>query len=149
MFLKKNLITFGLLAAMAAMMASCTNEDLMYNPQLEEYTRAFIKEFGKIDPEQDWNMAQEANVTLNFGSRQAETVKVYAKHENKYYLVADLVQLSGQVTVPIDIPQTTTDLMVYVDGTSYYCKANTQVNCETGGSRCHLIDSKSVTGGGQ
>ncbi|MCC8119725.1 MAG: hypothetical protein LIP09_13395 [Bacteroidales bacterium] len=146
MFLKKNLITFGLLAAMAAMMASCTNEDLMYNPQFEEYTRAFIKEFGIVDPNQTWNTAQSSAITLDFGATTANSVKMYCKVEDDYYLIADLVNLSGKIDIPVDIPENTKDLIVNVDGTEYHAAPGTSLSCAAyGASRATSDTTIAVT----
>ncbi len=129
----KKLTQLALVAGILSSLASCTNEDLMYNPQLEAYTRAFIKEFGKIDPQQDWNMAQDANVVIDLGNRIAQSVKVYARYENTYYIVANLVDLTGQFTVPIDIPQSSNEILVNVDGDAYYGTISAPIDC-TGAS---------------
>lgn len=115
----------------------------MFNQQVEEYTRAFIKEFGTVDPNQTWNTAQSTAITLDLGSGVASSIKMYCKVDNQYYIIANLVNLSGVIDVPVDIPESSTEIMVKVDGTTYYAQPGTTINCPT--SRASRATTQATT----
>lgn len=107
--------------ALACGLASCHLEDQEI-PQLELYTRAFIKEYGIPDPEQDWNMAQSSDITLNLAV-PAQQINVYVYIWAQCYRVAQLTNIdAGTLTIPIDIPEGTTQLVVSVDGLACYAE---------------------------
>lgn len=114
----KHLILLTTTAVAASSLSSCKEEPYIITAE-EEYTRNFIKEFGLIDPKQDWNLAEGSNVTVKVGSTPAE-VKAYMKVDNTYYLVANLKDVAGDVKIPFDMPEGTTDIMVKINGKRYY-----------------------------
>lgn len=114
----KHLILLTTTAVAASSLYSCKEEPYMITAE-EEYTRNFIKEFGLIDPNQDWNLAEGSTVTVKAGNTPAE-VKAYMKVDNTYYLVANLKDVAGDVKIPFDMPEGTTDIMVKINGTRYY-----------------------------
>lgn len=106
-------------AAMAiSTTTSCSNEPYVITAE-EEYTRNFIKSFGIIDPNQDWNLAQSSDVTVKVGDTPSH-VKAYMKVGDKYYIVADLKDVSGDVSIPFDMPEGTSDILVKINGKRYY-----------------------------
>ena len=66
----------------------------------ENYTREFIKEFGTINPNQDWNVVEQKNVTINTTS--PVDVIIYEKQDGKYKLAADYKAVSGSKTITFD-----------------------------------------------
>lgn len=97
---------------------SCSNEPYVITAE-EEYTRNFIKTFGIIDPNQDWSLAQSSDVTVKVGDIPSH-VKAYMKVGDKYYIVADLKDVSGNVSIPFDMPEGTSDILVKINGKRYY-----------------------------
>ncbi len=117
-----------LVIAASSCFLGCTLDPYIITAE-EEYTRNFIKSFGLIDAEQDWNLAKDATVSINLGPELCKSVKVYAKHQGKYYLVADLTDLSGQIDVPVDIPESSTDILVVTNGRKYYGNLGSPIDC--------------------
>lgn len=122
---------------------SCTLDPYIVTAE-EEYTRNFIKQFGLIDEKHDWNMAQSADVTLSLGDRSRSSVKVYARYETDYYLVADLSNVKGTLKVPVDVPKSTEDLLVRVNhSVDYTGKLGQVIDCTGSGkpaSRASKVD---------
>lgn len=114
----KHLILLTTTAVAASSLSSCKEEPYFITAE-EEYTRNFIKEFGLIDPNQDWNLAEGSTVTVKVGNTPAE-VKAYMKVDQTYYLMADLKDVAGDVKIPFDMPEGTKDIMVKINGTRYY-----------------------------
>lgn len=100
--------TLGFLACTFCL-ASCGLETFEETPE-DTYNKSFIKEFGMIDSEQDWNLATRASVTVTTAT-PAE-VKVYALFDGKYKLVADYNDVSGTQLIEFDALRETTDLLV-------------------------------------
>ncbi len=118
----------------------------MFNQQVEEYTRAFIKEFGLVDPNQTWNTAQSSAITLDLGSRVASSIKMYCKVDNSYYIIANLVNLSGEIEVPVDIPENTQEVLIKIDGTEYHVQPGTKIDCSSFyGSRAGYNEGSTYT----
>lgn len=73
--------TAGVLtAAMAILgMSACSDANQLLPDKNEEFTRAFVKEFGAFDTNHDWNMAMQckAEITGKIPT-EAETVRVYS-----------------------------------------------------------------------
>lgn len=126
--LKSKKLAFGATLVAAAAFVGCTLEPYIISSE-ELYTRNFIKDFGLIDPNQDWNLAKEATVTVNLGDALHKSVKIYAKNQGKYYLVADLTDISGRLDVPVDVPKSTTDIMVVTNGRKYYGGLASPIDC--------------------
>ncbi len=118
------MILGGLLAL--APMSGCKLEDPEI-PVEELYLRNFIKEYGLIDPTQDFSSARQVNVTLNIPD-EADVVNIYAQVGDEYYRVGCYAGLSGLVTLPVDVSKATELLMLDVDGLRYYTEPNGKVN---------------------
>lgn len=65
-------------AAGGLMLTSCSDHD-MFNPNYksEEYAASWEKDFGKIDPNQDWSMATVVTANVDLGSTDAKVVALY------------------------------------------------------------------------
>lgn len=103
--------TLGFLACTLCLV-SCGLEADEENPE-DAYDKSFIKKFGLIDSEQDWNLATRANVTVTTPS--SADVKVYALFNGKYKLVAHYEQVSGTRLIEFDALRETTNLLVIAD----------------------------------
>lgn len=102
--------------------------DEYFESRLEKYTKSFIKEFGLVDPEQDWTMGKNENAEINVGP-VAKSVKIYGKYGDTYYKVADLADIGGSLSVPVHVPKTCTEMMVRVDGRKYYGSFGKKLDC--------------------
>lgn len=105
----------GLLAL--APMSGCKLDDPEI-PVEELFLRNFIKEYGLIDPNQDFSSAEQTNVTLHLPSR-ASTVNVYAQVGDSYYRVGCFADLKGTVKVPVDVSEATEGILLDIDGVRY------------------------------
>lgn len=125
----KNLLLGKILAvAASSCLFGCTLDPYIITAE-EEYTRNFIKDFGLVDQKQDWNLAKAATVSINLGPEVKEQVKVYGKFQSKYYLLAELTNLSGTVDVPVDLPKDCRDLLVVTGGRKYYGNLGSAIDC--------------------
>ena len=107
----KSLLSFFVPAALMALsVASCSDYDNGYNEAAIKFTEQFKKTFGDIDPEQDWNLAERATVTVS--TMTESEVKIYAKVGNEYTLVGDYVGVNGTRMLGFDIVEGTTEIMV-------------------------------------
>lgn len=84
------------------------------------YEHVFEQIFGEIDPEQNWNMASRASVTVTV-DKESE-VKVYAIENERKTLVADYSNVVGTRTLGFDVVEGTTDIMVTDGATAQYAK---------------------------
>lgn len=94
----------------AIVLSGCSDFDNDFDAKEVQFRENFAKAFGKIDPEQDWNLATRAAVTVNTSS--PADVKVYALTDGKYKLVADYANVSGTKQLGFDVREDVTDLMV-------------------------------------
>lgn len=129
----KHLILMITAAAAASSLYSCSEEPYVITPE-EEYTRNFIKNFGLIDPNQDWNLATQSAVTVKVGDTPAN-VKAYMKVDKTYYLVANLTNVSGTLNIPFDMPEGTNDILVKINGKKYYTTPGGTVDAAAVASR--------------
>lgn len=88
-------------------------------PSEELYIRNFIKQYGLVDPSQDFSSAVQTTVTLEFPAK-ASLVNVYAQMGDDFYRVGCFANLQGTVKLPLDVSEATETLMVDVDGVRYY-----------------------------
>ena len=73
----KSLLSFFVPAAlMTLVVASCSDYDNGFTESAIRFTEEFRKAYGDIDPEQDWNLAERATVTVTTMSESE--VKIYA-----------------------------------------------------------------------
>lgn len=93
----------------------------------ENYTREFIKEFGTINPNQDWNVVEQKNVTINTTS--PVDVIIYEKQDGKYKLAADYKAVSGSKTITFDgMEGDNTPFIVSLDGNMTFATNGETIN---------------------
>lgn len=94
-------------------LSSCQDEDFGHTFQeVREavYLKSFEEKFGKIDPNQDFNLASRGQVTVTVDG--PSEVKVYAKAGHVYKIVADYSDVTGTQTLGFDVCEGVTDLVV-------------------------------------
>lgn len=96
--------------AVASLFSGCQDEDFGYEAQDIKYQKEFKAAFGNIDPNQDFNLATRASVTVSTTS--PSRIKIYAKHGDRYKLVGDYAEVSGTQTLGIDVVEGTIELRV-------------------------------------
>ncbi len=101
---------------MMAMFASCTDE-VPAIPDSELYTREWVKKFGAVNPDQDWNAATSAGVDVTTDA--PARVQITARIQGKNYLVADYADVSGTRTLKFDIPKGVKEVTV-ISGSERY-----------------------------
>lgn len=109
--MNKNLF-FSIAAGLfsVAALVSCSLESYE-DPVEETYTKQFIKTFGLIDNNQDWNMATRDSVTVN--TEALANVKVYGKDsDGEYSLLADYDSVSGEKVISFDATRTLKKVLV-------------------------------------
>lgn len=104
---------FGSMLLGGLVMTSCS-DDVLEKPVTEEAAQSFAELFGKIDPKQDWSLAERKSVTVEVGT--SSTVYIYAKNEIAYTLVGQYENVSGTRELKFDAPELTTDFLVSVNG---------------------------------
>lgn len=107
MYITKKLIPA---VVFAALFSGCQDEDFGYEAQDIKYEKEFKAAFGKIDPEQDFNLATRASVTVS--TNNPSRIKIYAKYGDRYKLVGDYAEVSGTQTLEVDVLEGTTELRV-------------------------------------
>jgi hypothetical protein len=107
----KSLLSFFVPAAlMTLVVASCSDYDNGYNESAIKFQEEFRKAFGDIDPEQDWNLAERATVTVS--TMKESEVKIYALRGDEYVLVGDYEGVNGTRVLGFDMVEGTTNIMV-------------------------------------
>lgn len=123
----------GLCVCLSAVaLASCQDYDGGFTEsQIKEaaYAKKFVKAFGEVDPNQDWNLATRASVTVS-NANDAE-VKIYAKTDGVYKIVADYTEVNGTQELGFDMLETVTELLVTNGSESYYVKPGESVSFGT------------------
>lgn len=97
-------------AGAMALLNSCQDEDMGYTAAEIAYKKNFQQAFGAIDPEQDFNLATRAAVTVSVN--HTSQVKIYAKYGRNYRLVADYKEVSGTQVLEFDVTEGITDIRV-------------------------------------
>lgn len=106
----------GSLLTTGIALSGCTTEQIEI-PQSELYAREFIKQFGVVDPNHDWNNATQGSVTVVTSS--PSHVEVLADIKGKRYIFADYQNVKGSETIKFTIPKGVSDLIVNVDGRQF------------------------------
>ena len=149
MKVKKYLSAFAAVGVVAFSFVACSDYDNGYNESAIQFTEEFKKAYGDIDPEQDWNLAERASVTV---STQSESnIKIYAQNGNEYAIVANYKGVSGTRVLGFDVVEGITNVIVS-DGNSaqrvkigalwaghaYHLRGNhRQSDCEQVESTCY------------
>lgn len=106
----------GSLLTTGIALSGCTTEQIEI-PQSELYAREFIKQFGVVDPNHDWNNATQGSVTVVTSS--PSHVEVLADIKGKRYIFADYQNVKGSETINFTIPKGVSDLIVNLDGRQF------------------------------
>ncbi len=111
--------TFLGIALAAGSLVSCSVEDNTSEASqiMEDYTRNFIKQFGSIDPNQDWNVVEQKNVTVDLAS--PSHVKIYEKQGGVYRLAADYKDVTKKTITFDGLEGDDSPFLVSIDGAKY------------------------------
>ena len=119
MKVKKYLSVFAVVCAGALTLAGCSDYDNGYNENAIKFQEEFKNTFGDIDPDQDWNLAERASVTVN--TQQASNIKIYALSGDEYAIVGNYEGVNGTRLLGVDIIEGTTSLLVTDGHTAQKC----------------------------
>lgn len=119
MKVKKYLSVFAVVCAGALTLAGCSDYDNGYNENAIKFQEAFKETFGDIDPEQDWNLAERATVTVN--TQTESNIKIYARMGSEYVIVGDYKGVNGTRMLGVDVVEGTRNLMVTDGRTAQRC----------------------------
>lgn len=108
-----NKIIAGSLLTLGAVTSACQSDNIEI-PKSELYTREFIKEFGVVDPNHDWNNAAQGSVTVVTSS--PTHVEVLADIKGKRYIFADYRKVNGTETINFTIPKGISNIIVSLNG---------------------------------
>ncbi len=115
MKVKKYLSAFAAVGVVAFSLVACSDYDNGYNESAIQFTEEFKKAYGDIDPEQDWNLAERASVTVS--TQTQSDIKIYAQNGNEYAIVANYEGVSGTRVLGFDVVEGITNVIVS-DGNS-------------------------------
>jgi hypothetical protein len=134
MKVKKYLPVYAMVCAGALTLAGCSDYDNNEcNEAAIQFEESFYEAFGRIDPQQDWNLAERAMVTVN--TQTASNIKIYAQVGNEYMLVGDYEGVSGTQKLGVDIVEGTRALIVTDGCTAQTCAPGDEVSFIAVGTR--------------
>ena len=119
MKVKKYLSVFAVVCAGALTLAGCSDYDNGYNEAAIKFQEEFKNTFGDIDPEQDWNLAERATVTVN--TQTTSNIKIYALRGNEYSIVGNYEGVNGTRMLGVDVIEGTRNLIVTDGRTAQKC----------------------------
>lgn len=96
-----------------ALLTACTTDEITI-PKSELYAREFIKKFGVIDPDRDFNAATHSGVTVV--TTRPTDVKIYADINGKRYIFAEGRKISGTTPITFDVPASVKEVLVDMGG---------------------------------
>ena len=107
------------IALAAGSLASCSVDDneSVTDSVKENYTREFIKQFGTINPNQDWSVVEQKSVTVNLP--KASHVQIFEKQGNEFRLAADYKDVTKQTITFDGTEGDNTPFLVFVDDAAY------------------------------
>lgn len=126
----KKCLIYMALGTLSTFCASCTDE-VPSIPDSELYTREWVKKFGVINPDQDWNAAARGSITVSTDA-PAE-VKITADIRGKVYLLADYKEVSGSRELLFDIPKGVEEVAVSCGGEEFRTRLGGKVSFATAG----------------
>lgn len=118
------------LGVLTALCAACTDE-VPVVPDSELYHRAFVKEFGAVDPGHDWNLAEQAAVDVT--TDRPSRIKITAQIGDTRYLLADYADVMGSRKLTFDIPRGISDIRVSNELHSFNTTTGSSVDFTTSG----------------
>ena len=107
---QKTLTILVSLVVAAITFVGCSDYDNGFTEKELQFNVDFTREFGSFDPEQDWNLAERANVTVVTSERK--TVNVYTEKEGIYVQVGEFKNVSGTKKLEFDIIEDMQNLVV-------------------------------------
>ncbi len=106
------------IVALATGVSSCSDYDNGLTEKDIQYAQSFKETFGEIDPNQDWNMAQQVNAAVNISNlKGSATIKIFevdplASVGAKYLTEKEIID--GKASWKFDAPDYDTELFVQV-----------------------------------
>ena len=119
MKVKKYLSVLAVVCAGALTLAGCSDYDNGYTENAIKFQEEFKGTFGDIDPDQDWNMAERATVTVN--TQRESNIKIYALSGNSYSIVGNYQGVTGTQMLGVDVIEGTRNLLVTDGRTAQKC----------------------------
>lgn len=115
----KSLISnIGAISIAALSLYGCQDYDNGFTEKQIEFIRNFKEFYGEVDPTQDWNFAERANVTVTVS--KPSDIQIFAKVDGRYRIVGDYKNVSGTRTLGFDVVEGTKDIMVSDGRTAQY-----------------------------
>lgn len=140
----KSLLSFFVPAALMALsVASCSDYDNGYNESAIKFAESFRDTFGEIDPEQDWNLAERATVTVS--TQKESNIKIYALVGDEYSIVGNYEDVKGTHILGIDVIEGTRNLLVTDGRTAQQCAPGDVVTFSTEMSTRTVYDTSNAS----
>lgn len=112
--------------AIAGAVVSCNDYDNGFDETQLSYSGKFVETFGKIDPQQDWNLAERATVTVSVA--KPSTITIFALVNGTYSIVGQYANVTSTEELAFDVLEGTTDLLVSDGATGIYTKVGKTVS---------------------
>ena len=133
--LNRTLSKCALTILAALTFVGCSDYDNGFTEQQISFIKNFKEIYGEVDPTQDWNLAERANVTVT--TSQPSNIKIYTKNNNKYKIVGDYKEVMGTRTLGFDVVEGTKDIMVSNGTNALFTTVGESVSFE--GTRAAII----------
>ncbi len=103
----------------AGTIVSCSVEDneSTASKVKEDYTREFIKQFGTIDPNQDWSVVEQKSVSVDLP--KSSHVMIFEKQGKEFRLAADYKDVTKKTITFDGLEGDNTPFIVFVDDAAY------------------------------
>lgn len=128
------------LVTACAVLSACTSDNIEI-PKSELYAREFVKQFGVVDPNHDWNNATQGSVTVVTSS--PTHVEVLADIRGERYIFADYHNVNGKETINFTIPKGVSELIVTLDGQQFKTQIGGTVD---GRNRSRIVSTPTSEG---
>lgn len=126
-FLNKNALMA--VATGALVFSACSHETDFYNPDFNpnkaEYEKNWKNTFGDINPEQDWNVAEQKTVTVSVN--ETSTICIFAENGDVNSLVAQFDNFSGSKKITFDAAETVKKVIVMKKSNTGYSAKSVNV----------------------
>ena len=105
------------LAAGAIVSCSVEDNESTASKVKEDYTREFIKQFGTIDPNQDWSVVEQKSVSVDLP--KSSHVMIFEKQGKEFRLAADYKDVTKKTITFDGLEGDNTPFIVFVDDAAY------------------------------
>ena len=112
--------------ALASAVVSCNDYDNDFSEKQLSYNETFSEAYGKIDPQQDWNLAERATVTVSVA--KPSTITIFAQVNGTYSIVGQYADVTDTQELEFDVLEGTTELLVSDGVTGHYTKVGETVS---------------------